>query len=82
MDVPDREREPQLTALGRRAFGALQPASEDVQLGLTHGALQAEQQPVVEVVQVIDPVRVDDQGVGQRGQLEQPLEVRAGARQP
>ena len=34
VDVADREREPQLAALRRRALGALQARGDDVQLGL------------------------------------------------
>ena len=45
-------------------------------------AFKPEQQPVVEVLQVIDPVSVDDQRVGQRAELKQPLQLRVRARQP
>jgi len=44
--------------------------------------LQAQQEAVVETLQVVDPVGVDDRRVGQRAELEQTLEVRVGARQP
>ena len=49
-------------------------------------AFKPEHQPVVEVLQVIDPVSVDDQGVGQRAELKQPLQLGVvsapGARPP
>ena len=82
IDVPDRESEPQLAALRGGALGALQPAGHDVQLGLGHLRLEPQQQPIVEVLQVIDPVSVQHQGVGQRAELKQPQEVRVVARQP
>jgi hypothetical protein len=53
-----------------------------VQLGLAHGALQAEHQPVVELGRMVDPVRVRDQRVGQRGQVEQLVPVGVVAGQP
>jgi hypothetical protein len=53
-----------------------------VQLGLRPLRLQAEDHPVVEVLQVIDPVSVHDQGVGQRAELKQPVMLRARAPQP
>ena len=82
VDVADRQRGAQLAAGGGGAFRALQPAGQQVQLGLAHRALQPQQQPVVEVGQVVDAVAVDDQGVGQPGQLQQPGQVRRGAGQP
>jgi hypothetical protein len=53
-------------------FRALQPAGEQVQFRFGHGAFQPQQQPVVEVGQVVDAVAVDDEGVGQPGQFQQP----------
>ena len=82
IDIADREPEPQLAALRSGALGALQPAGHHVQLGLRHLRLEPQQQPIVEVLQVIDPVSVQHQGVGQRAELKQPQEVRVVARQP
>ena len=82
VDVADRQREPQLAALRGRALGALQARGDHVQLRLGHLRLQPEQQPVVEVLQVIDPVSVDHEGVGQRAELKQPLRLGVRARQP
>ena len=47
-----------------------------------HGALEAEKQPVVEVTGTVDAVLVEDQGVGQGAQFQQPMPVGAVARQP
>ena len=71
VDVPDRQREAQLATLRRGPFGALEPPGQEVQLGLGHWFLQAQQEPVVEVGQVVDAIGVDDQRVGQAGQLQQ-----------
>jgi hypothetical protein len=59
VDIADRQREAQLAPLRRGPLGALEPAGQQVQLGLAHRALQAQQQPVVEVGQVVDAVGVD-----------------------
>ena len=53
-----------------------------MQLGLAHGALEAEQQPVVEVGRVIEAVLVADQRAGQRADLQQPVPVGVVAGQP
>ena len=53
-----------------------------MQLGLGHGALQAEQQPVVELGRVIKAVLVADQRRGQRADLQQPVPVGVVAGQP
>jgi len=82
VDVADRQWGAQFPAFGRSAFGALQPAGQQVQLGLAHRSLQAEQQPVVELGQVVDTVGVDDQRVGQPGVLQQPGQIGRGAGQP
>jgi hypothetical protein len=50
-----------------------------MQLGLGHLTFQPEQQLVVEVMPVRDPVQVDDQRVCQAAQLKQTLEVRVRA---
>jgi hypothetical protein len=82
VQVADRKRAAELTAGGGGAFRALQPAGEQVQLGLAHGAFQSEQQPVVEVGQVIDAVTVDQQRVGEAGQFQQPGQIGRGTGQP
>ncbi len=75
VDEPDRQREAQLPPAGGGTFGALQAAGQEVQLGLRHRPLEPQQQTIVEVRQVVDPVGVDDQGVGQAGQLQQAGQV-------
>ena len=82
LDEPDRERHRQLSASGFGQDPALQPGTDEVQLGLAHRALQAEQQPVVEVCRVIETVLVADQRAGERGDLQQAVPVGVVARQP
>ena len=82
VDQADRQREVQLAALGRVTLGALQTHTHDVQLGLRELAFDAQHELIVEVTQVIDPVCVDHQRVGQPAVLKQPLGLGARARQP
>ena len=53
-----------------------------MELCLAHLALESQQEPVVDVGQVIDAVVVDDQGVSEAGQLQQAGQVRVGAGKP
>ena len=41
-----------------------------MQLGFAHGSLEAEQQSVVEVARVVDPVLIQDEGVSEGTDLE------------
>ena len=50
IEVADRQRTSQLAASRRRPFRLLQPTGEDVQLGLRHGPLQAEQKAIVKIL--------------------------------
>src|SRR5579875_3613372 len=59
----------------------LQPHPPHVQLGLRELTLDPQDQLVVEIAEVIDPVGVDHQRVGQPAVLKQPLRLRRGARQ-
>jgi len=78
IDQPDRQRDAQLAAARGGPLGLVHPAGQPVQLSLAHLALEAQQQPVVDIGQVVNTVVVDDQGRGQAGQLQQPGEVGVG----
>ena len=52
-----------------------------MQLGLAHRALEPEQQAVVEAGRIVDAVLVEDEGRGQRAQLDQPMPIGRVARQ-
>src|SRR4029450_13695714 len=78
-DVTAWKMETQLATL-RLGATTLQHASlQDVQLGFAHGTLQAQQEPVIEVVRAVITVSVPDERVGQRADLEQLMPVSAGA---
>ena len=82
VDVADRQRHPQVAAAGGGPFRLAQPAGQQVDLSFRHLALEAQKEAVVDVGQVVDTVGVDDQGVGQAGQLQQPGQVGVGTSQP
>ena len=58
--VADWEREAQGTASRRGALRLLQTPGEDVQLGLGHGPLEAEKQPIIKIAQVVDAIGIHD----------------------
>ena len=62
----------QLAACSLVPNAALETSPDDVQLGLTHGALEPEQQAIIEQRWVVQAVGVTDEGVGHRAQVEQP----------
>ena len=82
VDQSHRQRHLQGPAPRLIQQAAAQPGVEHVQLGFAHGALEAEQQPVVEVAGIVDAVLVEDQRVAQRGDLQQAVPVGRVARQP
>jgi len=79
---PGGQRQAQLALARLVQAAAAQPGTEHVQLGLGHRALQPEHEPIVVQARMVDPVRVGDQRVGQRAQIEQPVPVGVAARQP
>ena len=82
MDQAHRQRAAQLAAPRLVEDAAAQTGSQHVQLSLTHRALETQQQAVVEVGRVVDPVLVEDQRVGQGADLQQPVPVGRIAGQP
>ncbi len=79
---PDRQRTAQLAAGGLGADAAVQAGTQDVQFGLRHGALHAQQHPIIEQPGMVDAVGVGDQRVGHPGQIQQPVPVGVVAGQP
>ena len=53
-----------------------------MQLGLRHRALEPQHQSVIEISRVIDAVRVSDQSIGDRAQIQQLVPVGVVAGQP
>jgi len=58
-----------------RPLGLLHALSQDVQFHRGHGALEAQQQLVVEVPQIVEAIGIGDKGVGHLAELQQALEV-------
>lgn len=60
----------------------MEPRSQDVQLGLTHRPLEAEQQAVVEVGRVVHLVGIGEENLEQGAEFEEPVPVRTRPGQP
>jgi hypothetical protein len=71
-DQPDRQPATQFAPGGLAADPAVEPGPQDVQFGLRHGALHAQQ---LEQARMVDTVGVGDQRVGHPGQIQQPIPV-------
>lgn len=54
------------------------PATQPMPLRLTQGAAKAPEQAIVVLAGVVDPVLVDDAGVGQGTELDEPVPVASG----
>ena len=65
----------QLAARRLVADAAVQACAQNMQLGLAHGALEAEQQSIVEHGRVIDAVGIADERVGEAAEIEQAIPV-------
>src|SRR5207253_3289258 len=50
--------------------------AQHVQLRLAHGALEAQQQAIVEVARVVDAILIEDQGVTEGADLQEPMPIR------
>ena len=59
-----RQAAAQFAPSGLVANASIQPRPQDMQFGFGHGALESEQQPVVEQSRVIQAVLVADERVG------------------
>ena len=82
MNKADRDHLLELAAAGTAQDTAAKSCLEHMQFRFAHGALQAQQQAIVEVRRIVQPVLIEDERVGQRAQLKQPMPVGGVARQP
>ena len=80
-DKADRQPSAQLTARRLVANAAVEAGSQDMQLGFAHGALEPEQEAVVEEGGMIDAVGVADQRIGEAAQLDEAMPIGVVARQ-
>jgi hypothetical protein len=78
-DVANGRMVEQLAATGLVQPPFVHPSPQEVQLGLTHDALQAQQQPVVEVGRVVQAIIVAQQRMEDAAQADQRCPVRVGA---
>ena len=68
-------------ASGAAQDAAPQSCLKHMQFRFAHGALQAQQQAIVEVRGIVQPILIEDERVGQRAQLKQPMPIGGVARQ-
>ncbi len=74
-DETHRQSAPELTAGGLVANAAVQTRAEHVQLGLAHGSLEPEQEPVIEQARMIEAVGIADQRVAETGEIDEAVPV-------
>ena len=75
VDEADREGDLEFAAAGFGELPADEARAEEVELGGAHGALEAEEELIVEVAGVVDAVFVGDRGVGEGAELDQAVPV-------
>ena len=63
------------------ADASVQPCANDVQLRFAHGALQTQQQAIVEQRRMVDAVAVANESIGDAAQLQQAIPVGVVPRQ-
>src|SRR6266567_79331 len=74
-DETNRQAAPQFAAGGLVANPAVKTRSYDMQLSLAHGALETEQQSIVEHRGMIDAVGIANEGVGEAAEIEQAIPI-------
>jgi hypothetical protein len=72
IDKPHRRPNPELAPAGLVEGTADQPGPQHMELRLTHRALEAEEQPVVEVTRVVNAILVEDERLT-RAQISEPV---------
>lgn len=80
--VPGGGQPGELAAPRLVALGPVQPQPHPVQLRLAHRALEAEQQPIVEVPRRVHALLVDQHDIRERAELQQAVPVGRGPGQP
>src|ERR1022692_2040015 len=71
----DGKRDRQCTAPGLVQQSTLHARLQHVQLSLAHGALQSQQQAVVELCRIVDTVLVENERIGEGAQLQQTVPI-------
>ena len=80
-DIADRRVVEQLAAAGLVQPPLVHPGAEEVQLGLAHDALETQEETVVEVGRVVEPIVVAQEGAEQAAGAHQGDPVGVGAGQ-
>ena len=71
----------EFAAAGAAQDAAPQARLEHMQFRFAHRALQAQQQAIVEVRRIVQAIFIEDERVGERAQLKQPMPIGGVARQ-
>jgi hypothetical protein len=79
---PDGQALTQLPLAGLLDLATQQSATQPMQLRLAHRAAKAQEQAIIVLAGVVDPVLVDNEGVGERTDLDKPVPVATGAGEP
>jgi len=66
IDQTDGQSHLQFPSTSLAVFATLESRTQDVQLGLTHGTLEPQEQAIVEIAWIIETILVKDQRAGQR----------------
>ena len=74
-DKADWQSSAQFTARRLAANAAVEAGPQDMQLGFAHGALEPEQEAIVEFGRVIDAVFIEDQCAAQGTELDQAVPI-------
>ena len=69
----NRQATPEFAARRLVANAAIEARAQNVQLRFAHGALQPQQQPVIEHRRVIEAVAIADQRVGEAGEIDEAI---------
>jgi hypothetical protein len=80
-DEADGKTATQLAASGLVANSAVEAGAQDMQLGFAHGALEAEQQAIIEHRRMIDAVGIADERVGETAEIKQAVPIGIVARE-
>jgi hypothetical protein len=74
-DKADGQAATQFAASCLVADASIESSADDVQFGFTHGALETEQEAIVEESGMVDTVAVSNEGVGEAAEFEQAIPV-------
>ncbi len=80
-DEADGKAATQLAAGRLVANSAVEAGAQDMQLGFAHGALEAEQQAIIEHRRMIDAIGIADERVGEAAEVEQAIPIGIVARE-